>query len=527
MDGTATDKGRADTRRSLVVLEAAMLAAAVVLLWLSTLASYLLFHAVAETVFIAAAVAVFVMAWNLRGITPNGYAMVMGTGLVFASALQLVHALAYKGMGVFPEAGADLPTQLWIAARYLTAATFVAAPFFFGRSPRVWLTTAVFAAVTAVLFASIFWWKVFPACYVEPEGLTAFKKASEYVIAGAFVAAGVLVVTRGRELTAAARTQLLAATLASAAAEIAFTLYVGVYTFPNMLGHLLMFVSVYLVYRGVVTSGMARTYRQVVEELEARTTELERLSQGLESRVVARTRDLEQALSEVEMISYAVSHELRSPLRAIDGFSLMALEEGRDVLSAETVDGLERSRAAAQHMGLLIDELLAVMKIGLAKLDRSRVDVSAVATGIVEDLRRQDPERLVTVRVAPGMRALADATLLRVILQNGLSNAWKFTARQDAGHVEVWSEPVDGTTRFSIRDDGVGFDDAQAGRVFEPFERLVRQDEFPGTGVGLAIVRRAVRMHGGDVSIEGAPGRGATLRFTLEPGTDRGDRNAT
>ncbi len=503
-------------RSGFVWLEVALLAAAVALLWLSSLASYLLFHTIAETVFIAVAVAVFVMAWNLRGITPNGYAMVMGTGLVFAAALQLVHALAYKGMGVF-DAGADLPTQLWIAARYVTAATFVAAPFFFGRSPRVWLTTAVYAVVTAVLLASIFWWKVFPACYVEPEGLTAFKKASEYVIAAAFVTAGVLVLLRGRELTRSARWLLVAATLSSAAAEIAFTLYVGVYTFPNLLGHLLMFVSVYLVYRSVVTSGMARTYRQVVGELATRTAELEELSRGLETRVDLRTRELEQALAEAQTLSYSISHELRSPLRAIDGFSLLALQEGRAVLDPETVEGLERSRAAAQYMGLLIDDLLAMMKIGLAKIERSSVDLSALAEGIVADLRLHDPQRNVEVRIAPGMRARADAALVRVVLLNGLSNAWKFTAGRDPGVITVWSDEDGGTTRFHVADNGIGFDDAQAGRIFEPFERLVRKDEFPGTGVGLAIVRRAVVLHGGDVRIKGTVGQGATLSFSLEP----------
>jgi signal transduction histidine kinase len=515
---------RARRRRDwALALEAALFAAAVALLWLSSLSSYLLFHSVVEAAFIAVAVAVFVMAWNLRRVTENGYAVVMGTGLVFASALELTHMLAYKGMGVFPWAGADLPTQLWIAVRYLTAATFVVAPFFFARSPRVWLVSAIFALVVSALLASIFWLKIFPTCYVDPGGLTEFKKVSEYAIAAAFVAAAILVARRGRELSSSSRGLLVAAMLASAAAEISFTLYVGVYAFPNLLGHLLMFLSVYLVYRGIVTSGLARTYRQVVAELELRTAELEGLSRGLESRVEERTSELETAVAELETISYSVSHELRSPLRAIDGFSLIALEEGRGVLSPPTIDGLERSRTAAQHMGQLIDDLLELMRTGRRQPLRESVDLSAMAAETTEELRKSDPWRDVRVDIAPGMTAEADATLTRVLVHNLLANAWKFTSREEHAEISVWREDGDdGVARYCVRDNGVGLDDAHAGRLFEPFQRLVRKDEFPGTGVGLAIVQRAVHLHGGRVEIHGAPGQGATVWFTLAPALSGG-----
>jgi signal transduction histidine kinase len=497
-----------------VAVEVVLVSLAVGLLWLSSLSSYLLFHSIIETAFIAVAVGVFVMAWNLRAITPNGYAVVIGTGLVFAAALGLLHLLAYKGMGVFPSGSADLPTQLWIAARYLVAGTFVAAPFFFARSPRVWLAAAVYAAITALLVASIFWWKVFPVCYVEATGLTAFKKTSEYVIALLFLTAGGLVLWRGRELSGPSRSMLFIAMLTSAAAEMSFTLYVGVYTFPNLLGHLLMFVSVYLIYRGVVTSGMARTYRDVVEALGRRQAELEALSRDLELRVDVRTAELRRAVTELETISYSISHELRSPLRAIDGFSLLALEEGRQVLSPQAVQGLERARRAAQQMGHLIDDLLDVLKLHAWELQPEPVDVSALCAELAAET---DTDRLVRFSIEPDMGAMADPALLRVALCNLIDNAVKFSSRETPPEVDVWTEHDRGTTQFFVRDNGVGFDPEEADALFEPFQRLVRQDEFEGTGVGLAIVRRIVHLHGGHVGLVGTPHAGATAWFTLAP----------
>jgi signal transduction histidine kinase len=501
-------------RRSAIAVEVALVTLALALLWASSLYSYLLFHSIVEATFVAVAVAVFVMAWNLRTVTENGYAVVIGTGLIFASAIQLVHALAYKGMGVFPGAEADLATQLWIGSRYLTAATFVAAPFYFGRNPRVSFVSAVYAAVTSLILAAIFWWRIFPVCYTEGAGLTDFKKISEYLIATLFVAAAGLVIWRGRDLDASSRGLFVAAMLASAAAEIAFTLYIGVYALPNLIGHLLMFLSVYFVYRGTVTTGMARTYRRLMEELAQRSTELEDLSHHLEAKVVERTAELNRVAAELETISYSISHELRSPLRAIDGFSLIALEEGRDVLSPAAVNGLERSRKAAQHMGHLIDDLLDVLKLHASELEREPVDVSALAAELVAE---QPAEKPVRFEVQPGMTAEADPALLRVLLRNLIANAVKFSAREPSPLVEVWSELHDGSTRFSVRDNGVGFETEQAADLFQPFTRLVGQQEFEGTGVGLAIVQRIVALHGGRAGLDGAPGEGATAWFTLAP----------
>jgi signal transduction histidine kinase len=243
--------------------------------------------------------------------------------------------------------------------------------------------------------------------------------------------------------------------------------------------------------------------------------------------VRAANAELARANAELEAFSYSVSHDLRAPLRAIDGFSRAVEEDhGRDLPPAARED-LARVRAAAGRMGRLIDDLLRLSKVGRQEMRRVEVDVSALAAGVAAELRRAEPGRSVEVVVHEGLRARADPGLVGVILQNLIGNAWKFTGGTPGARIEVGAEDPEreGVRRggghggdgraFYVRDNGAGFDPAYAERLFTPFRRLHRAEDFPGTGIGLATVRRAVQRQGGEVWAEGSPGRGATFWFTL------------
>lgn len=251
----------------------------------------------------------------------------------------------------------------------------------------------------------------------------------------------------------------------------------------------------------------------VTERLRAEA-QVHALNRTLESRVEARTRELTQANHELESFAYIVSHDLRAPLRSIEGFGRILSERYSHVLDAQGHDYLGRVRNAAGRMDALIDALLAMSRITRGEFKRSPLDLSRLAGEVVTELRQTDPAREVDVVIAPGLRAEGDAALVRNLLQNLLGNAWKFTAstadarieftRADAGH-------------FEVRDNGAGFNSEYAGKLFRPFQRLHREDEYSGHGVGLASVKRIVERHGGSICAEGVPGQGATIRFTLAP----------
>ena len=227
-------------------------------------------------------------------------------------------------------------------------------------------------------------------------------------------------------------------------------------------------------------------------------------------------RELEGTNRELEAFSYSVSHDLRAPLRTIDGFSQILAEDYGDKLDEEGLDYLTRVRSASRHMASLIDDLLDLSRVGRRPLRRERVDLSALASGIADDLRGTDPEREVDFVIEGGVTARGDVGLLKVALENLLGNAWKFTSKEPRATIRFGSS----AGAFYVSDDGAGFEDAYKDKLFGAFQRLHGTEEFEGTGIGLATVARIVHRHGGEVWAEGAVGEGATFYFTLG-GRDR------
>jgi PAS domain S-box-containing protein len=220
---------------------------------------------------------------------------------------------------------------------------------------------------------------------------------------------------------------------------------------------------------------------------------------------------------ELESFSYAVAHDLRAPLRAIDGFS-QALVEDADALGDAARADLDRIRRNVHAMSEMIDGLLGLSRLTRSPLELTDVDLSAIAQEAGATLREVEPDRRVELVVEPGISARADANLLRLMMVNLLANAWKFTSPHDRARIEFGADVIDGTRTFFVRDDGVGFDARYVDKLFIPFQRLHRAEDFPGSGIGLATVDRIVRRHGGEISAESSPGEGATFRFTLEAG---------
>lgn len=256
-------------------------------------------------------------------------------------------------------------------------------------------------------------------------------------------------------------------------------------------------------------------FSEMITDRKRSEEAIRRLNVELEQRVRARTAELESANRELEAFAHSVSHDLRAPLRGIDGWSLALLEDYGDRLDEQGHKYLDRVRSEAQRMGRLIDDLLHLSRVGRAELVMSTVDLTSLAATIVARLQEAHPDRSIEFTIAPRLQCTGDARLLEVALTNLLANAVKFTAPRQPAKVEFGQMHGNGDRAFFVRDNGVGFDMAYAKMLFAPFQRLHKNSEFPGTGIGLATVQRVIHRHGGRVWADAQVGSGATVYFTL------------
>jgi PAS domain S-box-containing protein len=265
-------------------------------------------------------------------------------------------------------------------------------------------------------------------------------------------------------------------------------------------------------------AGQPDYFISVVEDIERRKAAeeaVQRLNADLERRVDERTAELQGANRELDSFTYAVSHDLRAPLRAMSGFSRALLEDYGERLDGEARAYLDQIMMASRNMGLLVDGLLQLSRSTRGELQRDDVDLTAIVHTVRAELERQEPSRTVAWHIEPGLRAWGDARTLAAVMRNLLENAWKYTGRNARANIRVYVERCGGEYWICVSDNGAGFDMKHADKLFKPFQRLHRQDEFPGIGIGLSTVQRIIHRHGGEIRAESKPNQGTVFAFTL------------
>jgi signal transduction histidine kinase len=471
-------------------------------------------HTALEVFSICVSALIFAVGWNTRsGDRPRSLA-ILSVAFLGVALLDFEHVLSYPGMPDYVTvASVQKGTAFFLAARLLASVALLAAVIMpsakqGSRRMDAVLLGGCLIGVALYSWVVLFRGEIMPTLFVPGVGVTLAKRAADYTTTVLSVITAIAVVLRAKRRSEYDPGSLVVALVAIALGALCLSAFKTTTDVFALAGHVYKVVAYLFLYKAVFVVAVREPY----EQLDA-TNRVLRESQ---SALHAANESLAAANTELSAFAYSVSHDLRTPLRGIDGFSHALLEDYGDVVDEQGKDYLRRIRRATQQMGRLIDDMLKLSRLTRAEMRRTSVDISDMAKVAAGVLAAGQPDRHVDVHIEPGIIVDGDPELLRVVVENLVENAWKFSGRNPDAVIDVRSTVTGADEQaFLVQDNGVGFDMAYVGKLFGAFQRLHRSDEFPGTGVGLATVQRVVNRHGGRVWAEAAVDQGATFYVAL------------
>jgi len=497
-------------------------------LYLASLYNYLLFHSLAEIFSIVVACGIFMVAWNSRSFLDNTYLLFIGIAYLFIGGLDLVHTLAYKGMNIFQGYETNLPTQLWIASRYMECLSLLIAPLLLGRKLKINVVFIAYAMGVFFLLASVFYLQIFPVCFIEGVGLTPFKKISEYIISLILLASVYLMVRRREEFDRGVLQLLVASIIVTIGSELAFIFYVHAYGFSNLVGHYFKIISFYLIYKAIIETGLAKPYDLLFRNLKQSEETLKKAHNELEEKALA-LEEVNLKVQEADRLKSiflaSMSHELRTPLNSIIGFTGILLKGFPGHLNDEQAKQLSMVQGSAQHLLCLINDILDISKIEAGQLEvlRKRFYLPQAIEKVIHAMKPLAEKKgltLITSVAQDVAYVVSDQRRVEQILINLLNNAVKFTEK---GEVFLECNIHDDRVALRVQDTGIGLNPEDFEKVFEAFSQIEMglTRHYEGTGLGLSICKKLAGLLGGEIwaESEGA-GKGSVFTFTLPIGGD-------
>ncbi|MGE4542493.1 MAG: MASE3 domain-containing protein [Pedobacter sp.] len=482
------------------------------ILFLLSRFNYLLFHGVTELSSVAVAITTFSIGWHTRHINRNHSFTLLASAYLSIGLLDLLHTLSYKGMGVFPGAGSDVPTQFWIAARSLQAGAYLASGWLLGRNgsfkARNWLIG--FSAIGLLLGLAIWPLHAFPSCLNE-GGLTPFKIGTEYLISAVLACSGWLYWQRRAHLDPRLTSLMLASIGLAIVSELTFTFYQDVYGLTNCFGHLFKIASVFLVYRALILGSLRTPYQTLFRELS-------QSHQDLDLELVQR-RMIEQQLRaanwELDTFVHTIAHDLRSPLTVFISGTEMVRRQLRPHMTEDLDDMLLSIEQKGWQMAHMLEDLLHLACIGRMEQPPEKVIPSHIITRVTCDLEKQIHANGTQVITEPLPELEAHPTLIYQLFANLIGNAVRYAGGPNSPII-IGGQRTGQLVRFFVQDHGPGISKEEKDKLGEAFYRGKNAGSHSGTGIGLAIVQKITRYYQGRLWITDTPGGGATFWVELQ-----------
>ncbi|MCD1293556.1 hypothetical protein CUJ83_00910 [Methanocella sp. CWC-04] len=444
--------------------------------------NYVMFHMTVELIIVIVASMIFVITWYSRKFINNDYFLIIGIAFLFAGILDFIHLLTYKGMNILIGYGTNLPTQLWVAGRYLESLSFIFAAFMINRKLNGKTIFFGYSLITIFLLLSIFYWGIFPQCYIEGEGLTRFKIYSEYVIITLLGASMALLYANRKSFDDSMVKLMMLALFASIVGELFFTVYRGPYDIENFLGHIFRLISFGLIFNAIIVTALEKPYNIIFRDLKKSE------------------RDLKDAKAQAELYTDLMSHDINNVNQELIGYLELSLQS--DKIGGEEREYVKRSLDSVKKSTLLIDNVNKIRKVKTSKHESIPVDLDAAVRDVISRYSHMQGNS-VTINYTPVPGAMVMAGDL---IMDAISNIVENSIKHNNGRVTIWIGVKKTKTskkdcyEIAIEDDGRGIPDDTKDKIFNRSWR--GETRAKGSGLGLYLVKTLVDSYNGKISVE-------------------------
>ncbi len=451
--------------------------------------SYLFFHATVESLTILITFSIFLFAWHTKRFSNNSYFLFITISFLAVGFLKFIHTLTYKGMGIFPDVSANIPTQLWIAERYILSISFLISPFYINRRLNYYRLLPFYGIIVTLILLSIFHWRNFPASYIEGMGLTSFKVFSEYIISILFFISAFLLTRYKNHFDKEVYHLLILSLMLNILSELIFTLYFGVYDHSNLIGHLVVLSAYYLIYRATLEIGLSRPY-------------------------ISMFRELKKAEERKDDFLRFASHELKTPLTSIKLYTQIL--EKHAINNGYNTEIIKNISSVVDKATILVNEFLNLSKIesDQFKLSIEEFDIKELIKESITNIMNLSNKHTFILDCVDKILVQADKQYIEQVIVNLLSNAIKYSP--EGGNITINVRSDSYMLEVSVRDCGVGIPKDKLNKVFDKYFRVDdAKDKANGTGLGLYISKEIIHKHGGKIRVESREGEGSSFIFTL------------